>query len=66
MDTVETLYDKYLSSLGEDIRNGFANSSLRTQILLAFYQEVQYRLSANVEDQLTADQLLTYTHQNYS
>ena len=65
MDTVGTLYDKYLSSLAKDIERGCASFSVRTQILLAFYQEVVFRQSAQLNDQVTADQLLTYTNQNY-
>lgn len=65
MDTVESLYQKYLASQADDIRNGCAKSSLKTQSLLAFYQEVVFRQSALVEDTLTANQLLTYTYQNY-
>lgn len=65
MDTAQTLYDKYLASLGFDIRGGCTDASIKTQTLLAFYQEVLYRQSAAVDDQVTADQLLTYTYQNY-
>jgi hypothetical protein len=65
MDTVASLYQKYLASQANDIQKGCANSSLRTQSLLAFYQEVLYRQSALVEDTVTANQLLTYTYQNY-
>jgi hypothetical protein len=65
MDTVQSLYEKYLNSQAHDIQNGCATNSIRTQTLLAFYQEVLYRLSAAVNDTLTANQLLTYTHQNY-
>jgi len=65
MDTVETLYAKYLASLGFDIQGGCTVASPRTQTLLAFYQEVQYRQSAQVNDEVTANQLLTYTYQNY-
>jgi hypothetical protein len=65
MDTPETLYDKYLVSLGFDIQRGCISASQRTQILLAFYQEVEFRLSGNVNDEVTANQLLTYTYQNY-
>jgi len=65
MDTVESLYAKYLNSQADDIRKGCAVSSLKTQSLLAFYQEVLYRQSALVEDTVTANMLLTYTYQNY-
>jgi len=65
MDTVDSLYIKYLNSQANDIQNGCATSSVRTQTLLAFYQEVLYRQSALVDDTVTANQLLTYTHQNY-
>jgi len=65
MDTTESLYQKYLNSQADDILNGCATSSLKTQTLLAFYQEVLYRQSALVDDTVTANQLLTYTYQNY-
>lgn len=65
MDTPQTLYDKYLMSLGFDIQGGCTSASIKTQTLLAFYQEVLYRQSGNVNDQVTANQLLTYTYQNY-
>ena len=65
MDTVQSLYEKFLNSQANDIQNGCATSSVKTQTLLAFYQEVLYRQSAAVGDTLTANQLLTYTHQNY-
>lgn len=65
MDTAETLYAKYLASLGWDIKGGCAAASTKTQILLAFYQEVIYRQSAAVNDEVTANQLLTFTFQNY-
>jgi hypothetical protein len=66
MDTPATLYEKYLQSLGFDIQGGCTAASLKTQILLAFYQEVEYRLSGAVNDEVTANQLLTFTYQNYS
>jgi flagellar biosynthesis chaperone FliJ len=66
MDTVATLYDKYQQSLAFDIQGGCTAASMQTQILLAFYQEVVYRQSGNVNDQVTANQLLAYTYQNYS
>ena len=65
MDTAETLYAKYLASLGFDIEGGCTVPSDRTQTLLAFYQKVLYRQSAQVNDEVTANQLLTYTYQNY-
>lgn len=65
MDTQQSLYKKYLDSLADDIKRGCVSFSIRTQILLAFYQEVEFRLSGAVNDQVTADQLLTYTYQNY-
>jgi hypothetical protein len=65
MDTVQTLYDKYLASLGWDIQGGCVAPSQKTQTLLAFYQEVLYRQSAAVNDEVTANQLLTFTYQNY-
>lgn len=64
-DTVETLYKKYLASLQFDIAGGCTSASQTTQTLLAFYQEVLYRQSAAVNDQVTADQLLTFTYENY-
>lgn len=65
MDTAETLYGKYLASLGFDIQGGCAAASIKTQTLLAFYQEVLYRQSSAVSDEVTANQLLTFTYQNY-
>ena len=65
MDTIETLYQKYLDSLQDDIARGNVVFSLRTQALLAFYQEVAFRQSAAVEDDVTANLLLTYTANNY-
>jgi hypothetical protein len=65
MDTVETLYGKYLASLGFDIQGGCTAASIKTQTLLAFYQEVVYRQSGAVNDNVTANQLLTFTYQNY-
>jgi hypothetical protein len=65
MDTLETLNAKYLSSLGFDIQGGCTSASERTQILLAFIQEVTFRQSSAVNDQVTANQLLTFTYQNY-
>lgn len=65
MDTPQTLYDKYLASLGWDIQGGCVAASEKTQTLLAFYQEVLYRQSSAVNDEVTANQLLTYTYQNY-
>lgn len=66
MDTLQTLYDKYIASQKFDIQGGCVTPSLRTQTLLAFYQEVQYRQSGAVNDTVTANQLLSYTYQNYS
>jgi hypothetical protein len=66
MDTPETLYNKYLASLQFDIQGGCTSASQVTQTLLAFYQEVLYRQSAAVSDQVTANQLLTFTFENYS
>lgn len=66
MDTNQSLYNKYLNSLQQDILNGRITYSEQTQILLAFYQEVLYRQNANINDTITANQLLTYTHQNYN
>jgi hypothetical protein len=65
MDTVETLYGKYLASLGFDIQGGCTAASIKTQTLLAFYQEVVFRQSGAVNDNVTANQLLTFTYQNY-
>jgi hypothetical protein len=65
MDSIESLYQKYLNNLADDIKKGCVSFSIRTQILLAFYQEVAFRQSAAVADNVTADQLLTYTYQNY-
>lgn len=64
-DTVATLYDKYLASLQFDIARGCTSASQTTQTLLAFYQEVLYRQSSAVNDQVTADQLLAFTYENY-
>jgi len=66
MDTTQSLYNKYLNSLQQDILNGRITYSDQTQILLAFYQEVVYRQNVNINDTITANQLLTYTHQNYN
>ena len=66
MDTTATLYDKYIASLMFDVMGGCATASTKTQTLLAFYQEVLYRQSAVVNDLVTANQLLTYTYNNYS
>ena len=65
MDSISSLYQKYLNSLSDDIQRGCVAFSLKTQILLAFYQEVFYRQSASINDTVTADNLLTYTYQNY-
>lgn len=65
MDTLATLTAKYQASLSFDIQGGCVAASERTQILLAFVQEVTYRQSAAVNDEITANQLLTYTYQNY-
>lgn len=65
MDTVESLYQKYLDCLQNDIQRGCVVFSERTQILLAFYQEVLYRQSAAVNDEITANILLEYTANNY-
>jgi len=65
MDTIETLNQKYLASLGFDIQGGCTTASQQTQILLAFVQEVTFRQSLAVDDQVTANQLLTFTYQNY-
>jgi hypothetical protein len=65
LDTPQTLYDKYLASLQFDIARGCASASLTTQTLLAFYQEVLYRQSAAVNDEVTANELLRFTFQNY-
>jgi hypothetical protein len=65
MDTVQQLYNKYISSLQSDIQRGCVTPTFRTQSLLAFYQEVLYRLSSAVNDEVTANQLLTYTYNNY-
>lgn len=65
MDTVEELYTKFLNSQANDIQNGCATSSVKTQTLWAFYQEVLFRQSSLIDDTVTANQLLTYTHQNY-
>jgi hypothetical protein len=66
MDTPATLYNKYLASLQFDIQGGCSSASQMTQTLLAFYQEVLYRQSSAVSDQVTANQLLTFTFENYS
>ena len=66
MDTAGTLYNKYLASLQFDIQGGCSSASQTTQTLLAFYQEVLYRQSSAVSDQVTANQLLTFTFENYS
>lgn len=66
MDTAETLYKKYIASLGFDIQSGCAVPSITTQVLLAFYQEVLYRQSSAVDDTVTADQLLRFTFENYA
>ena len=66
MDTAQSLYEKYIASLQFDIWGGCTAPSVRTQTLLAFYQEVLYRISTAVSDQITADQLLTFTFENYS
>lgn len=66
MDTVQTLYNKYIVSLNFDIEGGCVSPSQKTQTLLAFYQEVIYRQSSAVQDQVTANQLLKYTYENYS
>jgi hypothetical protein len=66
MDTTTSLYEKYLQSLSFDIQGGCTAASVKTQTLLAFYQEVLYRLSLAVNDEVTANQLLTFTFQNYS
>jgi hypothetical protein len=65
MDTVEQLYEKYLLSLQNDIARGCVSCSIKTQTLLAFYQEVVFRQSAMVNDNVTAEILLTYTANNY-
>lgn len=65
MDTVTSLYQKYISSLENDIERGCVAFSIRTQILLAFYQEVVYRQSVAVNDEVTANMLLEYTGNNY-
>lgn len=66
MDTNQSLYNKYLNSLQQDILNGRITYSALTQTLLAFYQEVLYRQNPNIDDTVTANQLLTYTYQNYN
>lgn len=66
MDTVQSLYDKYIASLNNDIAGGCVRPSRATNELLAFYQEVLFRLSGQVNDEVTANQLLTYTKENYS
>ena len=65
MDTPESLYEKYINSLENDIERGCVAFSIRTQILLAFYQEVLFRQSAAVQDEVTANLLLEYTENNY-
>jgi hypothetical protein len=65
MDTLQSLYEKYIDSLQNDIQRGCVMLSNKTQELLAFYQEVQYRQSAVVNDIVTANMLLTYTYNNY-
>jgi hypothetical protein len=65
MDTILSLYDKFLHSQYHDIERGCVVLSLRTQILLAFVQEVEFRQSAVVNDTVTANMLLTYTANNY-
>lgn len=65
MDTPESLYQKYLDSLSNDIERGCVAFSLRTQALLAFYQEVLYRQNVAVNDEVTANMLLEYTGNNY-
>jgi hypothetical protein len=65
MDTIQSLYTKYINSLTNDIAGGCVRPSQMTNELLAFYQEVIFRLSAQVNDQITANQLLTYTATNY-
>ncbi len=65
MDTILSLYDKFLHSQYLDIERGCVVLSLRTQILLAFVQEVEFRQSAVVNDTVTANMLLTYTANNY-
>lgn len=66
MDTAQSLYEKYIASLQFDIWGGCTAPSVRTQTLLAFYQEVLFRQSAQVGDEVTANQLLTFTYNNYS
>jgi hypothetical protein len=65
MDSVQELYNKYIASLQSDISGGCVRPSQATNELLAFYQEVLFRTSAQVNDQVTANQLLTYTKENY-
>lgn len=65
MDTLQSLYTKYINSLNNDIAGGCVRPSQMTNELLAFYQEVIFRQSAQVNDQVTANQLLTYTATNY-
>jgi hypothetical protein len=65
MDTLQELYNKYIRSLQNDFARGCAGATVRTQQLLAFYQEAAYRLSEQVNDEVTANTLLTYTHNNY-
>ena len=65
MDSLATLTDKYQASLAFDITGGCYSASMKTQTLLAFVQEVTFRQSTEVNDEVTANQLLTYTYQNY-
>jgi hypothetical protein len=65
MDTLASLSQKYQDSLASDILGGCYTASMQTQTLLAFVQEVIFRQSASVNDVVTANQLLTYTYQNY-
>jgi hypothetical protein len=66
MDTAQSLYEKYIASLQFDIGGGCTTPSIKTQTLLAFYQEVLFRQSLQVGDEVTANQLLTFTYNNYS
>lgn len=66
MDTAQSLYEKYIASLQFDLVGGCTTPSIKTQTLLAFYQEVLFRQSAQVSDEVTANQLLTFTYNNYS
>ena len=65
MDTASSLYQKYIKSLSNDISIGCVTPSDSTTQLLAFYQEVVFRQSSQVDDQVTANQILTYTYLNY-